>query len=45
MFSKFLGVQLIEIISSSRKEDEFVNACVSYASSSSELSGPFAKVE
>ena len=45
MFSKFLGVQLIEIITTSGKEDEFVNACVGYASSSSDLSGPFAKVE
>lgn len=44
-FSKFLGCELIDVISKSSQEDEFITACISYASSSSELSAPFIKVE
>ena len=44
-FSKFLGVQLVSIIKSKKIEDDFVTACISYASSSSDLSAPFVKVE
>lgn len=44
-FSKFLGCELIDIISKSSQEDEFVTACISYASSSSDLSAPFIKIE
>lgn len=44
-FSKFLGCELIDIVSKSSQEDEFVTACISYASSSSHLSAPFIKVE
>lgn len=44
-FSKFLGCELIDIISKSAQEDEFITACISYASSSSELSAPFIKIE
>lgn len=44
-FSKFLGCELINIISKSSQEDEFITACISYASSSSELSAPFIKVD
>lgn len=44
-FSKFLGCQLIDIIKTNRKEDEFITACIQYASSSSDLSAPFIKME
>lgn len=44
-FSKFLGCQLIDIIKTGRKEDEFITACIQYASSSSDLSAPFIKME
>lgn len=44
-FSKFLGCELIDIVSKSSQEDEFITACISYASSSSELSAPFIKIE
>lgn len=44
-FSKFLGLQLISIIKSKKIEDDFITACISYASSSSELSAPFVKLE
>lgn len=45
MFSKFLGLQLVHNIVQFGKGDEFVTACVRYASSSSEMSAPFAKLE
>lgn len=44
-FSKFIGVQLISIIKSNKIEDSFVTACISYASSSSDVSAPFVKLE
>lgn len=44
-FSKFLGCQLVNIIKTKKMEDDFVTACISYASSSSDLSAPFVKVE
>ena len=44
-FSKFIGVQLISIIKSKKIEDSFVTACISYASSSSDVSAPFVKLE
>jgi hypothetical protein len=44
-FSKFLGCQLIDIIISKKAQDKFVTEAISYASSSSELSGPFLKIE
>lgn len=44
-FSKFLGCELIDIISKSSQEDEFITACISYASSSTDLSAPFIKIE
>ena len=44
-FSKFLGCQLINIIVTKKVQDDFVTECISYASSSSDLSGPFVKVE
>lgn len=44
-FSKFIGCQLIDIIKKAHSEDVFVTACIQYASSSSELSAPFIKVE
>jgi hypothetical protein len=45
MYSKFLGCQLIHILAKQSSYDEFVTACVQYASSSSELSAPFVKLE
>lgn len=44
-FSKFLGCQLIDRISTHERYDDFVTECVAYASSSSDLSGPFVKLE
>jgi len=44
-FSKFLGCQLIDIIISKKAQDKFVTEAISYASSSSDLSGPFLKLE
>jgi hypothetical protein len=44
-FSKFLGCQLIDIITSNTSQDNFVTEAISYASSSSDLSGPFLKLE
>ena len=44
-FSKFLGCQLIDRIISKKIQDDFISECISYASSSSDLSGPFVKVE
>ena len=43
-FSKYTGCQLIDIITHAHKEDDFVTACIQYASSSSELSAPFIKL-
>lgn len=44
-FSKFLGCQLIDIITTKKAQDLFVTEAISYASSSSDLSGPFIKLE
>jgi hypothetical protein len=44
-FSKFLGCQLIDIITTKKAQDSFVTEAISYASSSSDLSGPFVKIE
>ena len=44
-FSKFLGCQLIDIVKSSHREDDFITSCIQYASSSSDLSAPFIKLE
>jgi len=44
-FSKFLGCQLIDIVKSSGREDDFITSCIQYASSSSDLSAPFIKLE
>lgn len=44
-FSKFLGCQLIDILITKKAQDDFVTEAISYASSSSDLSGPFLKVE
>lgn len=45
MFSKFLSLQLVHSIVQFGKGNEFVTACIRYASSSSEQSAPFAKLE
>jgi hypothetical protein len=44
-FSKFIGLQLISIIKSKKIENDFVTGCVAYASSSSDVSAPFVKLE
>jgi len=44
-FSKFLGCQLIDIVKSGHREDDFITSCIQYASSSSDLSAPFIKLE
>jgi len=44
-FSKFLGCQLIDIVKTSHREDDFITSCIQYASSSSDLSAPFIKLE
>lgn len=45
IFSKFIGCQLIDIIKKSNSEDAFVTSCIQYASSSTELSAPYIKLE
>jgi hypothetical protein len=44
-YSKYLGCELIDIIIQEKIEDKFVAGAVQYASSQSELSAPFVKVE
>lgn len=44
-FSKYIGVELIDIIMKNHAGDDFIISCVQYASSSSELSAPFIKIE
>jgi hypothetical protein len=45
IFSKFLSLQLVNIIVKFGRGNEFVTACIRYASSSSEQSAPFVKLE
>jgi hypothetical protein len=45
MFSKFLSLQLVNNIVKFGNGNEFITACIRYASSSSELSAPFVKLE
>jgi hypothetical protein len=45
IFSKFIGCELLDIIIKNNSETRFITACVQYASSSSELSAPFLKLE
>lgn len=44
-FSKSIGCEIIDIITKHKAETDFVTACIQYASSSSELSAPFLKLE
>lgn len=44
-FSKYLGLLLLDIIITEKVEDGFVGKAVEYATSTSELSAPFAKME
>ena len=44
-YSKYLGCELIDIIIEEKIEDKFVSGAVQYASSQSDLSGPYVKVE
>lgn len=45
MFSKYIGCELIATIKKHNCEDHFVTACIQYASSNSELSAPFVKLQ
>lgn len=45
LFSKFLSLQLVNTIVKSGRGNEFVTSCIRYASSSSEHSAPFVKLE
>jgi hypothetical protein len=44
-YSKYLGCELIDIIIGEKIEDKFVSGAVQYASSQSDLSAPYVKVE
>jgi hypothetical protein len=44
-YSKYLGCELIDIITEEKIEDKFVSGAVQYASSQSDLSAPYAKIE
>jgi hypothetical protein len=44
-YSKYLGCELIDIIIQEKIEDKFVSGAVQYASSQSDLSAPYVKVE
>jgi len=43
-FSKILGCQLIDIISTNQSENDFLTMCVQYASSTDDLSAPFIRL-
>lgn len=45
MYSKYIGCELIAIIKKNNSEDHFVTGCIQYASSTSELSAPFVKLQ
>jgi len=44
-YSKYLGCEVIDIIEDEKIEDKFVSKAVQYATSTSDLSGPFVKME
>lgn len=44
-YSKYLGCEVIDIIEEEKIEDKFVSKAVQYATSTSDLSGPFVKME
>ena len=44
-FSKFLGLYVLDVIITKKIEDGFVSKAVEYATSTSDLSAPFVKVE
>lgn len=44
LFSKYIGLELIDIITDANKQDDFITNGIQYASSTSELSAPFIKI-
>jgi hypothetical protein len=44
LFSKYIGLELIDIITDANKQDDFITGSIQYASSQSELSAPFIKI-
>lgn len=44
-FSKYLGCQLIDIITSNNSENDFITMCVQYASSTDDLSAPYIRLK
>lgn len=44
-FSKYLGLYILDIITEEHLEDQFVSKAVEYATSTSDLSAPFVKME
>jgi len=44
LFSKYIGLELIDIITDSNEQDDFITSSIQYASSQSELSAPFIKL-
>jgi hypothetical protein len=44
LFSKYIGLELIDIVSDANEQDDFITSSIQYASSQSELSAPFIKI-
>jgi len=44
LFSKYIGLELIDIVTDANEQDDFITNCIQYASSQSELSAPFIKI-
>jgi len=44
LFSKYIGLELIDIVTDANEQDDFITSSIQYASSQSELSAPFIKV-
>ena len=45
LFSKYLGCQLIDIVTNNHSENDFITMCVQYASSTDDLSAPFVRLK
>ena len=44
LFSKYIGLELIDIVTDANRQDDFITSAIQYASSQSELSAPFIKI-
>lgn len=44
LFSKYIGLELIDIITDANRQDDFITSSIQYASSQSELSASFIKI-